>query len=94
MDENDVKKTKFVTSRFELSHKDADWTEERLNKFQRAMDVILVSVKLQCAIDYIDIVIIYSKSPEEHVNHIKEVLRLLMAAGMTLKLKKSHFFPK
>lgn len=61
--------------------------------FKRATDLIFASAKWQCAIIYTDKVIISPKSLEEHVKHIEEILRLLMAAGMTLKLKKCHFFP-
>lgn len=60
--------------------------------FQRALDVVFASGKLWCAIVYIDDVSTVFKSLEEHVKHIKEVLGLLRAVVMTLKLKKYHFF--
>lgn len=53
-----------------------------------------MSVKWQCAMIYIDEVVVFSQSPEVHVMHIKEVLGLLMASGMALKLKTCHFISK
>lgn len=58
------------------------------------MDVMLTSVKWQCVVVYIDGDTIFFKLPEEHLKHIEEVLGLLMATGMTLKVKKCHFISK
>ena len=41
---------------------------------------------------YIDDVIIFSNSVEEHLKHVDEVLSVLRTDGMTLKLKKCFFF--
>ena len=60
--------------------------------FQRAADVILAAVKWQFALVYLDDVIVYSKSVEEHFDHLAYVLRLLQKAGLTLKLPKCEFF--
>lgn len=68
------------------------WLKNARATFQRAVNVVLASVKWQCAIVYIDDVIIFTKTPKEHVKYIKEVFGLHMAAGMTLKLKSCHFF--
>ena len=60
--------------------------------FQRAIDIILSRVKWQYALVYLDDVIIYSKSFEEHIVHVRTVLTLLSKAGISLKLKKCEFF--
>ena len=60
--------------------------------FQRAMDVILASVRWQVALVYLDDVIIFSKSYRAHLEHVATVLSLLKSAGVTLKLAKCHFF--
>ena len=60
--------------------------------FQRAVDIILSRVKWQYALVYIDDVIIYSKTMEEHFYHVQKVLSLLRDAGVTLKLSKCNFF--
>jgi len=60
--------------------------------FQRAMDMILAGVKWQICIVYLDDVIVFSRSPEEHLQHLDEVLTRLGKAGVTLKAAKFHFF--
>ena len=60
--------------------------------FQRAADIILASVKWQYALVYLDDVIVYSKSIEEHFGHLDHVLQLMHDAGLTLKLNKCEFF--
>jgi len=60
--------------------------------FQRALDIILSGVKWQSCLIYLDDVIVYSKTEEEHVGHVDRVLRLLRDAGVTLRLPKCRFF--
>lgn len=62
--------------------------------FQRAVDVILAAIKRKVAIVYIYDNIIFFKSAKQHLIHTEELLRLLLELGMTLKLKKWHFFCK
>ena len=57
---------------------------------QRAADIILASVKWQHALVYLDDVIVYSDTLEEHFDHLESVLRLLRDAGLTLKPPKCH----
>jgi Reverse transcriptase (RNA-dependent DNA polymerase) len=45
--------------------------------FQRAMDIILAGVRWNCALVYMDDVIIYSRTFEEHMGHLDQVLGLL-----------------
>jgi len=60
--------------------------------FQWALDIILSDVKWQSCLVYPDDVIVYSQTQEEHVQHIDDVLDLLRAAEVTLKLPKCRFF--
>jgi len=60
--------------------------------FQRAIDMILAGVKWQICLVYLDDVIVFSRSPEEHLQHLDEVLKRLGKAGVTLKAAKCHFF--
>lgn len=62
--------------------------------FQRAMDVILASVEWQHAITYNDDISIFSKTLQQHLRLVKEVLRLSRNGSMTIILKKSFFFGK
>jgi len=60
--------------------------------FQRAMDMILAGVKCQICLVYLDAVIVFSRSPEEHLQHLDEMLTRVGKAGVTLKAAKCHFF--
>ena len=55
--------------------------------FQRAMDSLLMDCRLFAA-SYIDDTIIFSKSWEQHLDHLKEVLQKLRQAGLTAKMRK------
>lgn len=60
--------------------------------FQRILSNILRKHKLtQCAVNYIDDILIYSRSFQEHTKHIKEVLEAIIKEGFRLKLKKCTF---
>lgn len=62
--------------------------------FQRAMNKILTKSKLKYALVYMDDVLIPAHSFDEGLSRLEEVLGLLQEAGLTLKLKKCHFFYK
>ena len=44
------------------------------------------------AIAYLDDIIIFSRTAEEHLSHIKQVLEKLQAAKLSMKFSKCHFF--
>lgn len=60
--------------------------------FQRGLDMVLSKYKWKTCLVYIDDVIIYSKSVDEHIVHVDEVLTCLSEAGITLKISKCNFF--
>ena len=43
---------------------------------------------------YLDDIIIYSSTPEEHLQHIKTVFEKLRHAKLSMELSKCHFFAK
>ena len=49
---------------------------------------------LPFAMAYLDDIIIYSSTPEEHLQHIKTVFEKLHHAKLSMKLNKCHFFAK
>ena len=60
--------------------------------FQRVMDTVLRDAGLtHCAAAFVDDVIIYSSSMEEHVQHVDAVLRALAAVGLRVHPAKSIF---
>ena len=58
--------------------------------FMAAMNRILRDLKF--AIVYLDDILIYSKNPEEHVEHVRQVLERLSLHSYYAKLKKCDFF--
>ena len=60
--------------------------------FQRTVDILLMRYKWKTCLVYLDDIIIFSKSVDEHIDHVDEVLQTLREAGLTLKLKKCNFF--
>lgn len=59
---------------------------------QHTMDAILVLVKWQRGIVYVDDNIDFLESPEQHLLHVEKLLRLLHDAGTKSKLKRIFFF--
>ena len=62
--------------------------------FQRVMNYILREVSGMKALVYLDDVIIFSQTFEDHLKDIKEVSTLVKNAGLKLKLKKCQFLKK
>lgn len=63
-------------------------------EFQRFMEHCLDSLRGDICIPYIDDIIMFSKTFEEHVDHIWQVLRRLRAHGVKLKTKKCRLFTR
>jgi hypothetical protein len=59
--------------------------------FQRAMDQVLGELKWKSVMCYVDDLIIFSRTIEEHIRHIEEVLKKLANAGIYAKLSKCQF---
>ena len=53
-----------------------------------------VQKDLLFAMAYLDNIIIYSSTPEEHLEHIKTVFEKLRHTKLSMKLSKCHFFAK
>ena len=60
--------------------------------FQRLMENCLGEMHLNWCIIYLDDVIIFSSTPEEHIERLRGVLQKLRAAGLKLKPSKCEFF--
>jgi len=60
--------------------------------FQRALDIILPGLKWHLCLVYLDDVIIFSASAEQHVKDIDVVLTELREAGVTLNIEKCTWF--
>ena len=60
--------------------------------FQRLMQSCLGNLHVHYCIVYLDVVIDFSKTPEEHVFRLRAVFENLKQAGMKLKPSKCEFF--
>ncbi len=58
--------------------------------FQRLMELVLKDVKGKSCFVYIDDVVVYSKSEEEHLVHLRAVFQCLSRVGLTLNLQKCN----
>ena len=60
--------------------------------FQRALDIIIDRVPWQLCLIYLDDVLVISRTTDEQLRKVDEILALLRWAGITLKLTKRSFF--
>ena len=63
-----------------------------LATFQHLMETCLGEIHLKWCIIYLDDIIMFSKTPEEHIERLRGVFEKLSAAGLRLKLSKCEFF--
>jgi hypothetical protein len=59
--------------------------------FQRAMDIAFVRERDKFVVIYLDDLMVFSKSDEEHLVHLKQTFKKCHRFGMSLNPKKSHF---
>ena len=62
--------------------------------FQRLMESCLSELHLNWCIIYLDDIIVFSRTPEEHVHGLRAVFEKLKAASLKLKPSKCDFFKK
>ena len=63
-----------------------------LATFQHLMETCLGEIHLKWCIIYLDDIIVFSKTPEEHIERLRGTFEKLAAAGLRLKLSKCEFF--
>ena len=60
--------------------------------FQQSMNLLLADLLDKCVLVYMDDILIYSKTAQEHVTHVKEVFERLAAKNWYFKEKKCALF--
>ena len=60
--------------------------------FQRVMDEVFAGINGIFVIPYLDDIIVYSKSKDEHAKHLQIVMDKIVGAGLVLNKKKCRFF--
>jgi Reverse transcriptase (RNA-dependent DNA polymerase)/RNase H-like domain found in reverse transcriptase len=92
MEEEDKEKTAFICSRGLFEYNVMPFgLKNAPGTFQRLMDKILREYINEFVVVYLDDIMIYSDSFENHVKHVREVLERLKRANLILKLKKCKF---
>jgi hypothetical protein len=59
--------------------------------FQRLMDIVLAGLKWQCCLVYLNDIIVYSSTFEQHLQDLQKVFSALADANLTLKSSKCNF---
>jgi hypothetical protein len=59
--------------------------------FQRQMDTVLGNMRFKFCIPYIDDIIIFSQTFEEHISHLKQVFDQFRKFGLFVKMSKCEF---
>ncbi|XP_033741767.1 uncharacterized protein LOC117328350 [Pecten maximus] len=62
--------------------------------FQRVMEKALAGLQWQVAVLYLDDIIVYGRTFQEHLTNLEKVLERINKAGLKLKPKKCHFLRK
>ena len=62
--------------------------------FQRFMEETLEDYRDDFALPYLDDTIVFSKTAEEHIHHIRDILKKFQQKGLKLNITKCHMFKK
>ncbi len=62
--------------------------------FQRSMEEMLDSLRDDCCIPYLDDILCYAKTFEDHLEGLRRVLKALQQHGVKLRPKKCEFFKR
>lgn len=65
--------------------------KKALTFLQPALDIIISGVRRQMCVVYLDDVVVFSRTHDEHMKHLDRILTLLRRSGTSLKLRKSFF---
>ena len=60
--------------------------------FQRVMNKVFAKQLNKYCLVYMDDILVFSKTPEEHLAHLRDVLSTIRECGLSVKTKKCHFF--
>ena len=92
MDERDREKTAFACHRGLFEFLVMPFSLSGAPRvFMELMNIVLEGLE-NFAIPYLDDIIIFSTSPDEHLSHLRAVFNKIREHGLKMKLKKCNFF--
>lgn len=95
MDPNDVQKTAFSTENGHYEFKRMPFgLKNAPSTFQRVMDNILRGIQNETCLVYLDDIVIFSTSLQEHLERLRSVFDRLRKANFKVQLDKSEFLRK
>lgn len=95
MDPNDVQKTAFSTENGHYEYKRMPFgLKNAPSTFQRVMDNVLRGLQNEICAVYLDDIVIFSTSLQEHVIRLKSIFERLKKANLKVQLDKCEFFRK
>ena len=92
VDERDQEKTSFVTEdgQYRWTRMPMGWQGAPAT-FQKATDLLLRGMKGETVLAYIDDLIVFTRTFEDHVDQVEEVCKRLHEAGRAVKVAKVHW---
>ena len=95
MDPQDADKTAFVTRKVLYRFKVLSFgLANAPSMFQRIMDLVLAGLTWECCLVFVDDILVFSSTFDEHVERLGRVFDRLSAAGLKLKPSKCQLFQK
>lgn len=70
----------------------AFWVEKRPREVSKSDGRLTYESQVAVSLFHLDYIAIFSRTPDEHIDHDRQVLILLRDAGWTLNLKNCEFF--
>jgi len=91
----DMDKTAFICTRGQFRFKTMPFGMSNSGAtFQRLMDIVMSGLNLKICLTYLNDIITYSASLEDHLERLETVLERLRTSGLTLKPEKCCIFQK
>ena len=92
---NDSEKTAFITRRGMFKFRTMPFGLcNAVSSFQRAMDLVLNGLNLETLLCYLDDIVVFSRTPEEHLERLECLLQRLKDANLKLKPSKCQLFQR
>lgn len=95
LSEEDSDKTAFITRRGMFKFKRMPFGLcNAVATFQRLMDLVLAGLNLNICLAYLDDIVLFSRTPEEHLQRLECLLERLKEANLKLKPPKCKLFQR